>query len=879
MKKNDRADERLSMRVIPAMDLFSSFVGYMPNPDEVLRDSGERITVYREMRTDPRIKSLLALLKSSVLEFVPRIEQAEARPAVLETVQKNLHPTLLYGLEKRLLSAVEYGYSVVELVWENQDGWWVVEDVVLRKPERFVFDVEGRLKYKDTLTGELIDLYDQPYKWLVYRYDKDAENPYGTSALKSCYWAWKFKKAGSQFWILAAEKFSVPSILALFDTSEPEDRVRERALRLSELLSTVQSGSGAALANIKEVKLLTSPEKVSEFRSLMEWCDQQISYGITGQSLATQEAEYGSRSQASVHRDVLKTLAKGICRELSEALQRLVSYVVELNYGPGEWQPQVRFDLDEHATWDELVQAIDRGIPVSRAELYSRYGLPQPAGEEDVFLKPGGQPQDLLSLAMADTESKKKSPQAPLLELEADERTKLAELDRLAERARALVLPLIGKAVARWIASLSSAGTAPGVEVLRGAPFPDTEPELIRRTEQVLAAALLEGMDHAGRGQRLTLADETEYHPLPFEEAIHFLKARVSLTKAEWQALEPKLAFRAFTLAKLTSCDYIEAVRGRLIHTLEKGEGFERAWADVKAIAESEGATLKPGYWETVYRTNIQTAYNAGRRMQFDRAKPRAYALMVLEDERTSSICRPLVGLVLPADHPFWEDHWPPFHFNCRTTVRGIYEEEIAQVPVQNLSMAKLRKTFKPQEGFGGNPIKSGSFYELTDEMAKRALRYGIMKDLKDFADKAGFRSVRLYNPESLEGFELVQEYPSGGKLYKHESYKGKKLPEEPIAQRLAGEGRMVKLLPRSDLLKSPDLMVDGEVWEVKTPTAGTKNSIVQALRTKQSDNIILYLPDALFDDAKTLSHDRVNRGKASLIWIITPLKQEMIRK
>lgn len=399
--------DRLSLRVIPATDLFSSFVGYMPNPDEVLRDTGERISVYREMRTDPRIKSLLALVKSSVLEYIPRLDQGESRPVVHEFVQKAVDPTLLYALEKRLLSAIDYGYSAVELVWKNRNGWWFPADVVLRKPERFVFDADGRLKCKDLTTGGLIDLYDQAYKWLVYRYDKDAENPYGTSALKSCYWAWKFKKAGSQFWIMAAEKFSVPSILALFDTSEPEDKIRERALHLSELLSTVQSGSGAALANIKDVKLLTSPEKVSEFRSLMEWCDQQISYGITGQSLATQEAEFGSRAQASVHSDVLKTLAKGVCRELSEVLQRLVSYVVELNYGPGEAEPQIRFDLDEHATWDEVIAAIDRGVPVSKTALYSRYGVPKPSDDEDAFVRQQSPALDPLALTMAD-ESKKK---------------------------------------------------------------------------------------------------------------------------------------------------------------------------------------------------------------------------------------------------------------------------------------------------------------------------------------------------------------------------------------------------------------------------------------------------------------------------------------
>lgn len=405
---NSKFDQKtLSMRVLTVDAALSSFMGYMPNPDEVLRDTGERITVYREMRTDPRIKSLIALVKSTILAFAPRIEQADSTPQVYDQVLLSIPQSLLYSLEKRLLSAIEYGFSVVEVVWKNRDGWWVVEDVVLRKPERFAFDAEGRLKYRDPQSAELRDLYNQAYKWLVFRYDKDAENPYGTSALKSCYWAWKFKKAGSQFWIMAAEKFSVPSILALFDTTEPEDKIRARALDLSQMLSTVQSGSGAALANIKDVKLLTSPEKVSEFRSLMEWCDQQMSYGITGQSLATQEAEYGSRAQASVHRDTLTLLAKGACRDLSEVLQRLISYVVELNFGPDETEPQIRFDLDEHTTWEELMQAIDRGIPVSKQALYTRYGVPEPGGEEDVFVKPPQSGMDPLSLAMADAGKKK----------------------------------------------------------------------------------------------------------------------------------------------------------------------------------------------------------------------------------------------------------------------------------------------------------------------------------------------------------------------------------------------------------------------------------------------------------------------------------------
>ena len=446
------------------------------------------------------------------------------------------------------------------------------------------------------------------------------------------------------------------------------------------------------------------------------------------------------------------------------------------------------------------------------------------------------------------------------------------------ERGKKDTLPLIGKAVANWINDLSPSGAAPDSSDLKKVSYPNTDPELIHHTELMLAASLLAGMDHASRGHRVTLSDNADYHPLPFDEAINFLKTRVSMTKAEWQALEPKLAFRSFTMAKLTQCDYIESVRGRLANSLEKGEGFEKAWADVKAIAEADGKTIKPGYWETVYRTNVQTAYNAGRRMQFDRDPPAAVALMVLEDERTSDICRPLAGLVLPYNHPFWDDHWPPFHFNCRTTVRGIYDDEVGRIPSENVSMKKLRKMFHPQSGFGQNPIKTGTFYELTDEMAKRALHYGIMKDLKTFADQAGFKSVRLYNPDSLEGFKEIRVYENGGKIYKHASYGRKQLPEERVAEDLAESGKTVKLLPRSNILLSPDLWIDGEIWEVKN-AKGTENSIKEAFRKKQADKIILVVPQTSFDTALTAAHQKVNAGFFQKVLILAGKIQRLVSK
>ena len=84
--------------------------------------------------------------------------------------------------------------------------------------------------------------------------------------------------------------------------------------------------------------------------------------------------------------------ARNVCRELAPVLQQMVDWVVELNYGPGQASPRVSFDLDDHATWEEVCAAIDRKVPVSRAALYDRYGLPEPAGDDDAFIAPDSAP-------------------------------------------------------------------------------------------------------------------------------------------------------------------------------------------------------------------------------------------------------------------------------------------------------------------------------------------------------------------------------------------------------------------------------------------------------------------------------------------------------
>jgi hypothetical protein len=358
-------------------------------------------------------------------------------------------------------------------------------------------------------------------------------------------------------------------------------------------------------------------------------------------------------------------------------------------------------------------------------------------------------------------------------------------------------------------------------------------------------------MDHAAG--RIDLAD-ADIPPLPFEEAVSFMKGRVPLTKTEWNALESKLRFRAFTVARLAQCDDIEAVREKLVSALQDGKGYAAHWRDIKAIAEEDGAyPWKPGYWENVFRTNTQTAYIAGKLMRYQKNPPPAWRLMVIDDDRTSGICRALIqegknGLVLPSSHKFWSVYgFPPYHFQCRTGLQAIYQYQIGHgVEVENPSMKSLRRNFHPQKGLGGNPIEKESWWKITPEMVSRAENYGILKDLPRQAYDMDMIS---YEKELLTGkYTRIYEGKKGGYVEAASNWEYSQ-KEENAAKELADEGHQIYFLPRTRNAKSADMIIDNQIGEIKHQTEkgfkSLRDELLKAGAEQRARTVVMYPLDS----------------------------------
>jgi hypothetical protein len=355
------------------------------------------------------------------------------------------------------------------------------------------------------------------------------------------------------------------------------------------------------------------------------------------------------------------------------------------------------------------------------------------------------------------------------------------------------------------------------------------------------------GMDHARN--KLDMA-EGDIPPVAFEEAVTFMKDRVPITRAEWDALEPKLRFRAFTVARLAQLDYIDTARQVLVKALKTGKGTAetyKQWQTIQTLVQDDAMQLRPGYWENVFRTNTQTAYVAGKLTQFQNNPPPAWRLLIVDDSRTSDICRGLIregkdDLVLASDHPFWKTFgFPPYHYQCRTGLQAVYQSQIDHgVQVENPAMKNLRGQFKSMKGFGGNPLDNGNYWMMTPDMFERGLKYGVINEF-NFMDNivSDFNAVwKGYARETTgKGWIDIHGKARGSGEF-NENY--------AAAQKLAADGDHIKMLPvhNAEGWKNPDYLINANLWELESPN-GSRSSINHAIRDgqDQAPNLILQVP------------------------------------
>jgi len=150
--------KKLTTEITSNYAYFEQFLQYLPDPADVFVDDPEgAYEVFHKMLLDPHINAKLQQLKDEVLskdfDIVPVDESSKARE-IADFVRKAIYENLSIEQDfAELLSAVEYGFSISEVVWKQENGYWLPDSLKARKQERFRFNAKGELLYYDSVEG------------------------------------------------------------------------------------------------------------------------------------------------------------------------------------------------------------------------------------------------------------------------------------------------------------------------------------------------------------------------------------------------------------------------------------------------------------------------------------------------------------------------------------------------------------------------------------------------------------------------------------------------------------------------------------------------------------------------------------------------------
>lgn len=178
-----------------------------------------------------------------------------------------------------------------------------------------------------------------------------------------------------------------------------------------------------------------------------------------------------------------------------------------------------------------------------------------------------------------------------------------------------------------------------------------------------------------------------QYRDLPFKEAIAFFRNKVNLPSGRWTDVWKASHDSAFMVAGAAKADLLNDLRGAVDEAISQGTTLETFRARFDETVEKTGWEYRGGRgWRTrvIYETNLRTAYAAGRHAQLTdpdllRVRPFwRYLHGGSRDPRPEHLAWD--GMVLRADDPWWNEHYPPNGWGCSCKVVAVSQADLKRL-------------------------------------------------------------------------------------------------------------------------------------------------------------------------------------------------------
>ncbi len=202
------------------------------------------------------------------------------------------------------------------------------------------------------------------------------------------------------------------------------------------------------------------------------------------------------------------------------------------------------------------------------------------------------------------------------------------------------------------------------------------------------------------------------FTPEPPAEALAFFRAKGWAISFDYRDVWRAENAAAFTVAKAMELDVLAAIRFEVDQALSEGIPFAQFKRDLTPTLQKLGWWGKqprqdpltgetrlvqlgsPVRLRTIYRTNLRTARAAGQWLRIERTRDThpylMYRLGPSRVHREQHVA--WEGLMLRADDPWWQSHYPPNGWGCRCRVRQVSNAEARRRGLQVDTAPPLRK-------------------------------------------------------------------------------------------------------------------------------------------------------------------------------------------
>ncbi|MFD1245117.1 phage head morphogenesis protein [Paralysiella testudinis] len=178
------------------------------------------------------------------------------------------------------------------------------------------------------------------------------------------------------------------------------------------------------------------------------------------------------------------------------------------------------------------------------------------------------------------------------------------------------------------------------------------------------------------------------------EAAVAYLQQKGVTVSWDWQDMLDDAHATAHTVAKTAGMDVADDIYRAINKALANGQTLAQFQAELTPVLQSKGWWGKkevanpdtgeaqtvqlgsPHRLKTIYLTNTQSAYMAGRYVEMmDSLDTHPYwEYVAVNDNRTRDTHRLMHGRVYEATDPIWNTMYPPLDYRCRCRVKPLSE-------------------------------------------------------------------------------------------------------------------------------------------------------------------------------------------------------------